>query len=95
MKKDEPGILSTGRRILDALAQDTGNRQFIKLEDEGFKLAGGSAVTVDVPGSFAYKISEFKNTFKDATEGFYSTKINNNVAQHNWFVNITNRMKSL
>ena len=77
LKKDEPGILSTGRRILDALAQDvTGTGQLIKLEDEGFKLAGGSAVTVDVPGSFAYKISEFKNTFKDAkvSEGFYSTK---------------------
>jgi hypothetical protein len=77
LKKDEPGILSTGRRILDALAQDvTGTGQLIKLEDEGFKLVGGSAVTVDVPGSFAYKISEFKNTFKDAkvSEGFYSTK---------------------
>ena len=77
LKKDEPGIISTGRRILNALAQDvTGTGQLIKLEDEGFKLAGGSAVTIDVPGSFAYKISEFKNTFKDAkvSEGFYSTK---------------------
>ena len=77
LQKDEPGIISTGRRILDALAQDvTGTGQLIKLEDEGFKLAGGSAVTIDVPGSFAYKISEFKNTFKDAkvSEGFYSTK---------------------
>ena len=77
MKKDEPGIISTGRRILDALAQDvTGTGQLIRLEDEGFKLAGGSAVTIDVPGSFAYKISDFKNTFKDpkVSEGFFSTK---------------------
>ncbi len=77
LKKDEPGIMSTGRRILDALKQDvTGTGQVIKLGDEGFKLAGGSAVTIDVPGSFAYKISEFKNTFKEpkVAEGFYSTK---------------------
>ena len=77
LKKDEPGILSTGRRILNALEQDvTGTGQVIKLQDEGFKLSGGSSVTIDVPGSFAYKISEFKNTFKEpkVAEGFYSTK---------------------
>ena len=77
LKKDEPGILSTGRRILDAFEQDvTGTGQVIKLQDEGFKLSGGSSVTIDVPGSFAYKISEFKNTFKEpkVAEGFYSTK---------------------
>ena len=76
LKKDEPGILSTGRRILNALEQDvTGTGQVIKLEDEGFKLSGGSSVIIDVPGSFAYKISDFKNTFKEpkVAEGFYST----------------------
>jgi hypothetical protein len=77
LKKDEPGIMSTGRRILNALKQDvTGTGQRIKLEDESFKLVGGAPVTIDVPGSFAYKISDFKNTFKEpkVAEGFYSTK---------------------
>jgi len=75
--KNEPGVVSSAQRIYSAFAGDvSGTGQPLKIRDEMFKLFGGSTVTVDVPGSFAYKISEFQNTFKDSkvSEGWYSTK---------------------
>jgi hypothetical protein len=77
MNKNEPGVISSAQRVTAALAGDvSGTGQPIELGDEAFKLIGGSTVTVDVPGSFAFKISEFQNTFKDpkVSEGWYSTK---------------------
>jgi len=77
LNKNEPGVISSAQRIGAAIAGDvSGTGQPIKLGDEAFKLIGGSTVTVDVPGSFAFKISEFQNTFKDpkVSEGWYSTK---------------------
>ena len=70
-------LLVLHNEVTAALAGDvSGTGQPIKLGDEAFKLIGGSTVTVDVPGSFAFKISEFQNTFKDpkVSEGWYSTK---------------------
>jgi len=75
--KNEPGVVSSAQRIYSAFAGDvSGTGQPLRVRDEMFKLFGGSTVTVDVPGSFAYKISEFQNTFKDSkvSEGWYSTK---------------------
>jgi hypothetical protein len=77
MNKNEPGIISSAQRIWSAFSGDvSGTGQPIEIKDEVFKLFGGSTVTVDVPGSFAFKISEFQNTFKDpkVSEGWYSTK---------------------
>ena len=77
LNKNEPGVISSAQRVGAAIAGDvSGTGQPIKLGDEAFKLIGGSTVTVDVPGSFAFKISEFQNTFKDpkVSEGWYSTK---------------------
>ena len=77
LNKNEPGVISTAQRVGAAIAGDvSGTGQPIKLGDEAFKLIGGSTVTVDVPGSFAFKISEFQNTFKEpkVSEGWYSTK---------------------
>ena len=66
LKKDEPGIISTGRRILNALEQDvTGTGQVIKLEDEGFKLSGGSSVIIDVPGSLHTRLVSLKIHLKN------------------------------
>jgi hypothetical protein len=75
--KNEPGVISSAQRVTAALAGDvSGTGQPIEIGDEAFKLIGGSTVTVDVPGSFAFKISEFQNTFKEprVSEGWYSTK---------------------
>ena len=75
--KNEPGIVSSAQRIWGALSGDvSGTGQPLSLKDEMFKLLGGSTVVVDVPGSFAFKISEFQNTFKEpkVSESWYSTK---------------------
>ena len=77
MNKNEPGILSSAQRIYSAFSGDvSGTGQPLRIRDEIFKLFGGSTVTVDVPGSFAYKISEFQDTFTDprVSEGYYSKK---------------------
>jgi hypothetical protein len=77
LNKNEPGVISSAQRVTAALAGDvSGTGQPIEIGDEAFKLIGGSTVTVDVPGSFAFKISEFQNTFKEpkVSEGWYSTK---------------------
>ena len=77
LNKNEPGVISSAQRVTAALAGDvSGTGQPIEIGDEMFKLIGGSTVTVDVPGSFAFKISEFQNTFKEpkVSEGWYSTK---------------------
>ena len=77
LNKNEPGVISSAQRTWSAFSGDvSGTGQPIEIGDEMFKLLGGSTVTVDVPGSFAFKISEFQNTFKEpkVSEGWYSTK---------------------
>ena len=77
LNKNEPGVVSSAQRTWSAFSGDvSGTGQPVKIGDEMFKLLGGSTVTVDVPGSFAYKISEFQNTFKEpkVSESWYSTK---------------------
>jgi len=77
LNKNEPGVISSAQRITSALAGDvSGTGQPIELRDEMFKFVGGSTVTVDIPGSFAFKISEFQNTFADpkVSESWYSPK---------------------
>ena len=75
--KVEPGAVSTGQKLYGAIKGDVDSQGVpLDISDEIFKLAGGSTVSVNVPASFSYKISEFQNTFRDAlvSESFYSTK---------------------
>jgi hypothetical protein len=75
--KVEPGAVSTGQKLYGAIKGDVDSQGVpLDISDEIFKLAGGSTVSVNVPASFSYKISEFQNTFKDAlvSESFYTTK---------------------
>lgn len=53
----------------------TGTGQPIKMEDEVFKLFGGSTVTIDVPGSFRYKVGQLKSSFREPriAEDYYKT----------------------
>ena len=77
LNKNEPGVVSSAQRTWSAFSGDvSGTGQPLEIGDEMFKLLGGSTVTVDIPGSFAFKISEFQNTFKEpkVSEGWYSTK---------------------
>ena len=75
--KVEPGAVSTAQKLYGAVKGDVDSQGVpLDISDEIFKLSGGSTVSVNVPASFSYKISEFQNTFKDAlvSESFYSTK---------------------
>ena len=77
LNKNEPGIISSAQRIYSALSGDvTGTGQPLRARDEMFKVIGGSTVTVDVPGSFAYKITNFNNSLRDpkTSESYFSTK---------------------
>jgi len=77
LNKIEPGAFSSLQKVYGAIAGDVDSLgQPLDISDELFKLSGGSTVTVNVPKSFSYKISEFQNTFKDArvSEDFYTPK---------------------
>jgi len=77
LNKVELGGISSAQKVYGALKGDVDSQGVpLDISDEIFKLAGGSAVSVNVPASFSFKISDFQNTFKDAlvSESFYSTK---------------------
>ena len=70
-----PGFVRTLQNMYKAFAgMLTGTGQPIKPEDELFKLWGGSAVTLDVSGSFRYKIGNLKSSFREpkVSEGFFN-----------------------
>ena len=61
-----PGFVRTLQNLYRSFAgMLTGTGQPIKPEDEVFKLFGGSAVTIDVPGSFRFKIGNLKSSFRE------------------------------
>jgi len=61
-----PGFVRTLQNLYRSFAgMLTGTGQPIKPEDEVFKLFGGSAVTIDVPGSFRFKIGNLKASFRE------------------------------
>jgi hypothetical protein len=73
----EPGIVSTGKRIFNALQGDaSGSGQPIEFNSEIIKLLGGSDVKIDIPGSFDYKVGDFSRSLVQPTmgTGYYSTK---------------------
>ena len=77
LNKVEPGGVSTVQKVYGALKGDVDSQGVpLDISDEIFKLAGGSTVSVNVPASFSFKISDFQNTFKDSlvSESFYRTK---------------------
>ena len=57
----------------------TGTGQPIKMEDEVFKLFGGSSVTIDVPGSFRYQVGNLKSSFREpkVAEDFFRPDFRN------------------
>ena len=61
-----PGFVRTLQNLYRSFAgMLTGTGQPIKPEDEVFKLFGGSAVTLDVPGAFRFKIGNLKSSFRE------------------------------
>lgn len=61
-----PGFVRTLQNLYRSFAgMLTGTGQPIKPEDEVFKLFGGSAVTLDVPGAFRFKIGKLKSSFRE------------------------------
>jgi|GEM_PF-2467075 len=73
----EPGIVSTGKRIFNALQGDvSGSGQPIELNSEIIKLLGGSDVKIDIPANFDYKMGEFARSLVQPKmgRGFYSAK---------------------
>ena len=76
-KTIEPGIFSSGRKLMYALKQDvSGVGQPIEIETEMFKLMGGSNMTIDVPGSYDLSVRDLQKTFIEPKmgTGWYSTK---------------------
>ena len=61
-----PGFIRTLQNLYKGAGNLlTGTGQPIKMTDEVFKLFGGSSVTIDVPGSFRFKIGELKSSFRE------------------------------
>ena len=76
-KTIEPGLISSGRKLLYAARGDvSGVGQPIEINQEIFKLMGGSNVKIDIPGSLDVKIGgDFLASFRDPRmgRGYYST----------------------
>ena len=75
-----PGFIRTAQNMYKSFAgMLTGTGQPIKPEDEIFKLFGGSAVTIDVPGSFRYQVSNLKSSFREpkVAEDFFRPDFRN------------------
>jgi len=76
-KTIEPGLISSGRKLLYAARGDvSGVGQPIEIDQEIFKLMGGSNVKIDIPGSLDVKIGgDFLASFRDPRmgRGYYST----------------------
>ena len=75
-----PGFIRTLQNLYKSVAgMLTGTGQPIKMEDEVFKLFGGSSVTIDVPGSFRYQVGNLKSSFREpkVAEDFFRPDFRN------------------
>ena len=75
-----PGFIRTLQNLYKSVAgMLTGTGQPIKMEDEVFKVFGGSSVTIDVPGSFRYQVGNLKSSFREpkVAEDFFRPDFRN------------------